>query len=144
MKFINALDLILNIIGNGFTIGASGIAIYLFIFKREKIKSVFDLLMNYSNQISISEVRYKLERLNDYDVNYEEQKKIVINILSEIEGQIKGNKILRENLNSILKKMQIFIYNTKTLTEPKKRSLISELREELRHIDVNINGNQKK
>lgn len=45
---------------NIFTVCASGIAIYLFLFKRKAISSVFDLLINYTYQLSLSEVKEKI------------------------------------------------------------------------------------
>eukprot|EP01133_Synstelium_polycarpum_P004197 gene4198-4891_t len=48
-----------------FTIGASAIAIYLFVFKRDAIASVFSLLLNYSYQLSLTELKEKLDRINE-------------------------------------------------------------------------------
>jgi hypothetical protein len=125
-----------SITSNILTIVASGIAIYLFIVNREKISSAINLLLNYSKQITLSELKYKIERLNDFTTNDSEQKKEVINILSEIEGQILGNKRIENELKAQLEKINEFIKNSKTLTEPKKRSLVSELRESVRNIDI--------
>ena len=119
-----------------FTITASGIAIYLFILNKEKISSAINLLLNYSKQITLSELKFKIERLNDFTTNDSEQKKEVINILSEIEGQILGNKKIESELKNQLEKINNYTENSKTLTEPKKRSLVSELRESVRNIDI--------
>lgn len=118
-----------------FSIVAAGIAIYLFIFKRKYIVSIFDALLNYSVQISLSELRSKLDRLNEKNANDKEQQEDVINIFNEIEGQIRGNKVLKEKCNVILKKMSKYTENPSNLTEPKKRSIVSELRETLRDVD---------
>jgi hypothetical protein len=122
-------------------IGASIIAIYLFLFKRETISSAFKLLINYSKQLTLSDLKSKFERLNDFDANDEKQKVEVINILHEIEGQINGNISLKQEFSEVLKKVNSYTSLKKKITEPIKRSLISELRENLRNLDIqNFNG----
>lgn len=123
-------------IANVFTIAASGIAIYIVIFKRETISTVFKVLLNYSSQLTLSELKAKLERLNDLSADDSTQAQEVINILNEIVGQIRGNKRLRSQFPEILSKLQSLAENPRKLTEPRKRSLVSELRESLRHIDL--------
>lgn len=127
---------IVSIISSIFSTIAAGIAIYLFIFKRKSISSIFHLLLNYSFQISITELRTKLEKLNDLNANDNEHKEEVINIFNEIEGQILGNSVLKKKCSDILEKISKYIDNPKILTEPKKRSMVSELRENLRSIDI--------
>ena len=127
---------IVSIISSIFSTIAAGIAIYLFIFKRKSISSIFHLLLNYSFQISITELRTKLEKLNDLNANDNEHKEEVINIFNEIEGQILGNSVLKKKCGDILEKISKYIDNPKILTEPKKRSMVSELRENLRSIDI--------
>ncbi|MBA7519519.1 hypothetical protein ES705_11598 [subsurface metagenome] len=119
-----------------FTSIASGIAIYIFFFKRTKISSAINLLLNFSNQLSLSDLKSKIERLNDFNANEPTHKENVINILSEIQGHIIGNKILKEHFNDILVKINRYTGNTKDFSEPIKRSLISEIRETIRNIDV--------
>ncbi len=135
------LDLWLNIIANFLTVIASSIAIYIFFFNREKISSAINFILSYSNQLTLSELKWKIEKLNDFTVNDNVQKLEVINILHEIEGQIIGNKVLNEKLSEQLQKVKGFTSNTKSLTEPKKRSLVSELRESIRNIDASNYGN---
>ncbi len=118
-----------------FSIVAAGIAIYLYIFKRKYIASILDVLFNYSVQISLSELRTKLDRLNEMNANDKEQHDDVINIFNEIEGQMRGNKVLKEKCNTIFKQISKYTENPNDLTEPKKRSIVSELRETLRTID---------
>jgi hypothetical protein len=128
-KFINVIASVIQAI-------AAGIAIYLFIFKRDKIRSLFNLLINYSFQTTLSELKVKLEKLNDYDAGDPDYKHIVSCVLNEIEGQIRGNDILSDKCTKIMRKISIYTKNPEDLTEPKKRSLISELRETLRNIDL--------
>lgn len=129
LKYINVIASIVQGI-------AAGIAIYLFIYKRDKIRSVFNLLVNYSFQTTLSELKTKLEKLNEYNVGDSDQKNYVTCILNEIEGQIRGNAVLVDKCNKILRKISICTKEPETLTEPKKRSLVSELRETLRNIDL--------
>ncbi|WP_294279666.1 hypothetical protein [uncultured Chryseobacterium sp.] len=126
----------IGIIADIFTIVASGIAIYLFIINKDKISSAINLMLNYSKQITLADLKYKIERLNDYTTTNDNQKQEVINILSDIEGQINGNPSIKIALSDKVKKISKFIESPINLTEPKKRSLVSELRESVRHIDV--------
>ena len=121
---------------NLLTIGASGIAIYIFIIKRTAISTVFDLLVNYTYQLSLSEVKEKLEKLNEYNAKDADDNEKIINILNEIIGQIKGNTKLKIHFADNIKEIDGFALGRKKLTEPKKRAIVSELRERLRHLNV--------
>ena len=124
------------LICNFFSGIAASIAIFVFFFNRDKIKNALNILINYSYQLTLSELKYKIERLNDYNASDQAQKLEVINILNEIEGQINGNKSLKLKLSEQLNKISNFVDNVKSITEPKKRSLVSELRESIRHLDI--------
>lgn len=130
------LDFWVNFLANLLTIFASGLALYVFFFNRKKISTAINFILNYSNQLTLTDLKFKIERLNDYNTNDTTQKTEVVNILHEIEGQILGNKNLKERLKEQLDKISNFTSNPKLLTEPKKRSLVSELKESLRNIDV--------
>lgn len=131
------VDFWVNFIGNILTIFASGIAIYIYIFNKEKISSALNFLLNYSTQLTLTDLKFKVERLNDFNAGNNEQRLEVINILHEIEGQILGNSLLKEKLSEQLKKIESFTQIPKSITEPRKRSLVSELRESIRNMDVN-------
>lgn len=131
------IDFWTNFIGNIFTIIASGIAIYIFIFNREKINSALNFILNYSTQLTLTDLKFKVERLNDFNAGDNVQKAEVVNILHEIEGQILGNSLLKEKLDIQLQKIESFTQNPKSISEPRKRSLVSELRESIRNMDVN-------
>jgi hypothetical protein len=131
-EFIRWVSLISNI----FTVFASGVAIYLFLFKRNAISSVFDLLINYTYQLSISEVKEKIERLNEYNAKDPEQNEKIVNIFNEIIGQIKGNHKLNNHFAEFLVTLEDLITDKRKLTEPRKRAAVSELRERLRHLNV--------
>tara|TARA_R110000737_G_scaffold278495_1_gene285259 strand:+ start:96 stop:518 length:423 start_codon:yes stop_codon:yes gene_type:complete len=126
----------ISLISNTFTIVASGIAIFVFLTKRKSIASVFDLLINYTYQLSLSEIKEKLEKLNEYNAKDSEDNEKIINILNEIIGQIKGNETLKAHFSELLKEIDSFALGRKKLTEPKKRAVVSELRERLRHLNV--------
>ncbi len=126
----------LSLISNVFTIIASGIAIYLFLYKGKEISSVLDLLLNYTHQLSLSEVKEKLERLNEYNAKDPEQCEKIVNILNEIIGQIRGNSRLKIHFEEVVSTIESLIADKRKLTEPRKRALVSELRERLRHLNV--------
>ena len=130
------VDFWVNLLANLLTIVASGVAIYLFASNRDKLASALNAIVNYSIQLTLSELKYKVERLNDYTTNDKDQLIEVINILNEIEGQINGSKILESALSEQLTKISNFTSSPRTLSEPKKRSLVAELREKIRYIDV--------
>lgn len=130
------VDFWVNFFANLLTIIASGIAIYIFFKSKDKIASALNAIVNYAIQLTLSELKYKVERLNDYTTNDKEQLAEVINILNEIEGQINGSKILGSALKEQLVKISDFTNNPKSLSEPKKRSLVAEMREKIRYVDV--------
>lgn len=118
------------------TILASGIAIYLYVTKRQSISNVFHLLLNYSYQITLSELRLKLDKLNDLDADDDDQCAEVINIFSDILGQIKGNDVLNNHFEEMMVRLKTLSSSKKTLTEARKRGIVSELRERIRHLDI--------
>ena len=133
---MHLLDFWINLTANVVTIFASGLAIYLYFSNKDKITTALNTLLNYANQLTLSELKYKIERLNDYNANIIDQNEEVINIFHDIEGQILGNKYLKEELAEQLIKLSAFTAKNKPITEPKKRSLVSELRESVRTLDA--------
>ncbi|MFH1226726.1 MAG: hypothetical protein V1701_02330 [Planctomycetota bacterium] len=119
-----------------FTIIASGLAILVLILKWETITTAFKALLYYSSQITLHELKTKIERLNDLNIDDPSQKEKAINIFNEIVGQIRGNEKLKKHCSNILKRLSAYAENPAKLTEPRKRGLISELREKLRYLDV--------
>lgn len=131
--FLNITQFIANVL----TAVASGIAIYIFIVKRKTISNIFKILLNYSSQITLSELKSKLDRLHDLDAAMPDNADKVLNLLNEIVGQIRGNQKLKRQFADILEKFETFTDDPKNkLTEPKKRSLVCELKEKIRHIDL--------
>lgn len=133
---IEKIKFYIELISNSLTIFTAIIAIFVYYKNKDKISSAINFVLNYSKKLTLTELKYKVERLNDFTTNDTEQKKEIINILSEIEGQVIANAYIKENLKIQLEKINGFIDNSKTLTEPKKRSLVSELRERINNIDI--------
>lgn len=117
------------------TIVASAIAIYLFLSQRKAISSFFARLLSYAHQLTLSELRGKLDRLNDLNANENDEREHIENIFNEIIGQIRGNQQLSNQFRELLPRMDALLEKN-ALTEPRKRSLVAELRERLRHLDV--------
>lgn len=134
-EFMNYLAGVANI----FTIFASGIAIWLFITNREKISAAIQLLLNFSFQTTLAELKEKLERLNEYNANEPDDLPEILNILHEIAGQIRGNPRLFTAVPQLIDKIDALTKNGK-LRETKKRAIVSEIREQLRNIQVNNIG----
>ena len=131
---------LLEVFADIFTITASGIAIYIFIAKRGMISSVFKILMNYSAQLTLAELRGKLERLNDFNASDSVQNEEVVNILNDILGQLRGNKYLAMEFKDLIGKISPYAEGRKKLLEPTKRSIIGELRERLKHVSFEKYG----
>ncbi|BAN47672.1 hypothetical protein [Metapseudomonas resinovorans] len=119
-----------------FTIAASGVAVYLFVAKREQVSSVFSLLLNYTYQLSLSEIKEKLEKLNDLNPSDSDQKSEIESIMHDIIGQISGNERLEQHLSSVVNKMEKFGAGPKFSTDAYKRRVVSELRERLRNVNA--------
>lgn len=136
MEIVKDFSFWIGLIVNILTGFAAVIAIVVYFRNRDKIFTAFNLLMNFSAQLTLTDLKLKIERLNEFTANDENQKVEIINILSEIEGQIIANETIKSVLIIQYQKICSFIEKPKSLTEPKKRSLISELRESIRNIDV--------
>lgn len=132
-SFFDATALAANI----FTICASALAIYVYLANRDKIAGAIQMLLNFSFQTTLSELKEKLERLNEYNAGEPSEVEEIKNILHEIAGQIKGSS----RLNSLAPDLAVHAENMtkrkKPLTEPAKRAFVSELREKLKSIQVN-------
>jgi hypothetical protein len=117
------------------TIIASGIAIYLFVAKRGQIAAAFQVLLNYSYQTTLGELTQKLERLNEYNANNQDDVSEIRNILHEIAGQMRGNSAVASAAATLLPRIER-LAEAKRITEPAKRSLVAEIREVLRNMNV--------
>ena len=81
-------------------------------------------------------MRSKIDRLNDLNANEPSDTEEIINIFNDIVGQIRGNRKLKKDCSEILKRLISYAERPAHLTEPKKRSAVSQLRETLRHISI--------
>lgn len=133
-------DLIVRIIDTTsdlLTIMASVLAIYLFTAKRKEVGAIFRALMSATNQSSMSDLRAKLDRLNDLNAGDADHRSEVVNICHEVCGQIDGNPNFSRSFADVSAKLRTAVSNArKPITEPQKRALVSELRESMRHFDT--------
>jgi hypothetical protein len=118
------------------TIIASGIALYLFLAKRSAVASVFKLLLGYANQLTLSELKSKLDRLNDLNADEEGQSRKVIIILHEIIGHIRGSRLLKRKCADILVKAEKLARRSRPIDEARKRAFVSELRGALSDVSI--------
>lgn len=125
-------------LANLLTIVASGIAIYIFVVKKREISSAFSMLLNFSFQTTLADLRGKLDRLNEYNANEPTELPEIRNILHEIAGQVRGNKRLLRSSPQLASRLET-LAGKQRLAEPSKRSMIAEVREVLRNIEVNLN-----
>jgi hypothetical protein len=123
-------------IANLMTISASGIAIYLFFWKGKYISSVFNTLLSYSTQITLSELNGKLNSLNDLRATEPEHKEEILNLLNDIAGQLRGHPTLKSKFSELIGEIGRITASKVKITEQKKRALVSELREQVRHVGI--------
>ncbi|WP_436917625.1 hypothetical protein [Acinetobacter schindleri] len=128
----NAISLLSDL----FAIVAASIAIWLFFTKSNEIKTAFNLLLNWSFQLTLTDLKSKIERLNEYSAKDPDELEEIRNILHEIAGQMKGNEQIVKSSNELISKIER-LAGSKNLDEPRKRSIISEIREVLRNMQVN-------
>jgi len=126
----------ISLVANFFTIMASGIAIFLFVAKKKELSLAFGLLLNWSFQTTLNDLRGKLDRLNEYNANEPSHVPEIQNILHEISGQIRGNPRLQLAAPKIAGRLET-LAASKKLPEPMKRSITSEVREIIKNIQVN-------
>jgi hypothetical protein len=132
------IEELVSLLTNLATIVASGIAIYLFFWKGKYISSVFRVLINYSSQITLSEIINKLDLLNALRWAENKDQEEIINIMHEITGQLKGNPNLVVHFSELIEKIEkdTSSKNKHKLSEPWKRSIVGEIREKVRHVGI--------
>ena len=123
-------------IANLMAIAASGIAIYLFVWKRNYISSVFNTLLSYSTQITLSELNEKLNTLNELRATEPEHKNEILNLFNDIAGQLRGHPTLKSKFSDLIEEIGRITASKAKITEQKKRALVSELRERVRHVGI--------
>jgi hypothetical protein len=125
------------LMANAFTIVASGIAIAVFFAKRKELTTALTLLINWSYQTTLSDIVGKLDRLNEYNANDSNDQAEIRNILHEIAGQFRGNPRLLHSASEMPNRLEALASGRK-LTEPNKRSMVAEVREVMRNLQVNL------
>lgn len=121
-------------IANCFTIITAGIAIYLFKVKGPALSAALNLLLNFSFQTTLGELKEKLERLNEYKAQDATDNLEIVNIFHELLGQITGNARVSTAMPDVVIKLEKML--AKEITEPKKRAMISLIREKLKTMNV--------
>ena len=132
---------LVSFISNATSSLASLIAVYLFLFKRKAIVSAFSVLLNYSQQLTLSEIKEKLELLNNFNASEPAHADTISNIFHELLGQMRGNDKLTILMSVQIKKLELLFdfdneVSVRQISEAKKRALISEIREKVRHLNV--------
>jgi hypothetical protein len=123
-------------LANLMTVGASGIAIYLYLFKRKYISTAFNTLVSYSSQLTLSELKDKLDVLNGLHASDDKDRDEIVAVLHEITGQLKGNPKLTPYFADIIERITKATTGKSKLSEPTKRSFVSEIREKIRHAGI--------
>lgn len=121
------------LVSNLFTIVASALAIIVFFAKRKELSTALTLLLNWSYQTTLSDVVGKLDRLNEYNANEPDDVGEIRNILHEIAGQFRGNARLAGAAPNLPDRIEIL---ARKITEPYKRSMVAEIREVIRNLQV--------
>lgn len=127
---------IVSLVANAFTVVASGMAIYVFFVKGPELRTAFSMLLNWSFQLTLTDLKSKLERLNEYHASEPSEIDEIRNILHELAGQIRGNRRISGAAPQLAAQIEALAVSKK-LSEPRKRMIIAELRETLRNIEVN-------
>lgn len=124
-----------SLVANALTIVASAIAIGVFVFKRKDLSAALSLLLNWSYQTTLSDITGKLDRLNEYNASEPTDQPEIKNIFHEIAGQIRGNPRLLHAAPQLPDRIEALSAG-KRLTEPNKRSMVAEIREVVRNLQL--------
>jgi len=135
--FADAVSLAANVL----TIAASAIAIFVFFVKRKELSTALTMLLNWSYQTTLSDIIGKLDRLHEYNANEPADRSEIKNILHEIAGQLRGNPKLLSAAPELPDRLEAFA-SGKKLTEPNKRSVVAEVRETIRTLQVTNLGTE--
>lgn len=149
---------VLNVFTSLSTIAASSLAIYIYLKNKDRIATAFQLLLSYSYQVTLAELKQKIEKLNDFVADEPTHIPDIQNVLHEIVGQISGNTRLNAHLSDSVNEIRAF---SKALSdfehgihsgrrtkgrvgvnvgrmEPAKRSLVSLLKEKVKELQVDM------
>lgn len=135
MNFLTQVASWIAVLADLFAIGASAIAIWIFATKKKAIAAAFSLLLAWAFQTTLSEIVAKLDRLNEYNASEPSDLAEIRNILHEIAGQFRGNKRLLETAPTMPDRLEK-LAASKKLSEPSKRSMVAEVREVMRNLNL--------
>jgi Rad3-related DNA helicase len=135
MDFKSLSDAV-SFIANTLTTATAFIALWVFFRKGKEISTAFTLLVNWSFQTTLTDLRGKLDRLNEYNANEAADHSEIRNILQELAGQVRGNRRLKNSAPDLASRLEAFATRPR-LAEPAKRAMVAEMREILRNIQVN-------
>jgi len=135
MEIYKSVAGFVSVAANLFTIVASSIAIFLFFAKRKELSAALSILLNWSYQTTLSEIVGKLDRLHEYNASEPADISEIKNIIHEIAGQFRGNPRLLSVAPGLPDRLEVFA-SGKKLTEPYKRSMVAEIREIIRNLQV--------
>lgn len=131
--FKNAADVV-SFFSNAFTVATSFLVFYLYHTKKNEIATAFRMFMNFSYQTTLSELKWKLDRLNEFRVDEPSHVNEIKSLLHDIAGQIKGNSKITDAAPDLVKLLEKFADGI--MTEPKKRSIVSLVREKIKTISI--------
>lgn len=134
--YLKIIAAIVNFFADALTIVTATLVVWAFFKKGPALSAAIKLLINYSYQTTLHELRDKLERLNEYNASNEDDRQKIINILHELQGQIAGNVRVKKSMPQDALDSLEKLMNPKSLTEPRKRSLVSQIREVLKNLNV--------
>ncbi|WP_312158263.1 hypothetical protein [Acinetobacter variabilis] len=96
----------ISVLSDLFAIVAASIAIWLFFTKSNEIKTAFNLLLNWSFQLTLTDLKSKIERLNEYSAKDPAELEEIRNILHEIAGQMRGNEQIVQSSKELISKIE--------------------------------------
>lgn len=132
--------IIVSFIANIVQISVGVIALYVAWTQRDKISAAFSVLLSYSLQTSLTDLRHWIEKLNEHTVDGTDESKRVRMSLANIFGKIKGNPILYNHFGEkMLKRLKLMMQDLdegKPVTETSKISLCSEIKESLTTLEI--------
>lgn len=134
MPDFKSVSEVASFVANCFTIVTAVIAIYVFKVKGPALAAALTLLLNFSFQTTLGELKEKLERLNEYRAHDAVDNIEIVNIFHELLGQINGNARVSNAMPDVVIKLEKML--TREITEPKKRAMISLIREKLKTMNV--------
>lgn len=126
---------VIEVIADVGTIGAACVAILVFLRNGPELKSLIKTLNNFAHRDSMSELRIKIELVSSLHASDQSNSTEIASLFLEICGQIDGSPFLRDDLSEISSRMKNAASSRRSISEPQKRAILSELREIVRHLD---------